>query len=479
MAGKWTFWLVLAGAFLLLCPMATAAANVLPANLEGYAPPSLFNRLPEMVDPVRGVISSFVILFFAASMVSGFSKSAEEIPTLLTSLALIAFFAFSTPQLLQLGLTVVEQTTEEVGYTNFATANKIWSGYEVVSQVPIFPTSVEEDPDNEDTGFMGWAKNVFGGARDVLDGAASLGNMLLVLPRTLLAATLMPFIAVCWGIGSIIMVAMESIRYFIIYLGSILLPLAIGALAVPSLRSMGMQYILSIIGVLSWPLGWMMANIGTFALADTIFKVLTAEFITEMHPDRVAEFQAAMIQLQTGPALNLNNPIDAAVFDGVSALTLTAGSLITLALLTLGLLCWMLLGAIGGAFAISRTFTTGAGFAAPMVGGALQGMAKAAGSALSIGAMMSARGAAGRGESAGMGTKAAFAAGKTLTNLSRSSGDSSSLTQVPDSAINERLNATSQMAEKATTRMMAKQYGGGGGGAGARGGAKGAAQPSK
>jgi hypothetical protein len=452
--------------------MASAVGSmVLPEALSTYAPPMVFSRMPELVAPVRTVVSSFVILFLAASLVSGFSKSADEIPSMLASLALIAFFAASTSQLMVLGLTVVDEVTAESGFKGtFDTANKVWSGYMIMAAIPVFPEDLDAEPDDEDySGMFGWARQAWdstvGDATEwVANNVNGIGQFMLKLPRILLVAAIMPIVAICFGVGAIIMVVMETLRFFIIYLASILLPLAVGALAVPSLRSMGMTYILSIVGVMSWPIGWMLVNMGTFAIFDTIIATLSGDLIREMHPQRAQEFMNVVSSMtMTAPG---GAPVaqDTAVFAAVSALSLSVTSLLNVALLTLGLFVWMLLGSIGGAFAISKTFTTGAGFAAPMVGATMQGMAKAAGAALKLGAMGGMQAAAQSGGAAGMGTKGSYAAGQTLVNLSRSSGDGSSLVAAPDTARDERLRTSSQMAEKATRDIMARQSGGGKGG---------------
>jgi hypothetical protein len=54
----------------------------------------------------------------------------------------------------------------------------------------------------------------------------------------------------------------------ILYLGYALSPLLIGFTAIPSLRSVGNRYLVNLVGVLLWPLGWAVAAIITQGILD-------------------------------------------------------------------------------------------------------------------------------------------------------------------------------------------------------------------
>jgi len=54
----------------------------------------------------------------------------------------------------------------------------------------------------------------------------------------------------------------------ILYLGYALSPLLIGFMAIPPLRSVGGRYLMNLVGVLLWPLGWAVATIVTQGILD-------------------------------------------------------------------------------------------------------------------------------------------------------------------------------------------------------------------
>jgi len=54
----------------------------------------------------------------------------------------------------------------------------------------------------------------------------------------------------------------------ILYLGYALSPLLIGFMAIPPLRSVGSRYLMNLIGVLLWPLGWAVAALVTQGILD-------------------------------------------------------------------------------------------------------------------------------------------------------------------------------------------------------------------
>lgn len=54
----------------------------------------------------------------------------------------------------------------------------------------------------------------------------------------------------------------------ILYLGYALSPLLIGFMAIPALRSVGSRYLMNLVGVLLWPLGWAVAALVTQGILD-------------------------------------------------------------------------------------------------------------------------------------------------------------------------------------------------------------------
>jgi hypothetical protein len=77
--------------------------------------------------------------------------------------------------------------------------------------------------------------------------------------------------SVLYGLGlfaSIIVFYAYLVQKFILYLGYALSPIFVGFLAVRTLQSIGTSFLLSLTGVMLWPLGWGAASIMTQGLLD-------------------------------------------------------------------------------------------------------------------------------------------------------------------------------------------------------------------
>jgi hypothetical protein len=76
---------------------------------------------------------------------------------------------------------------------------------------------------------------------------------------------------VMWFLGflaSVIVFYAYLVQKFVLYLAYALAPIFVGFLAVRTLHSVGVSYLLGFIGVLCWPLGWGAASIMTAGLID-------------------------------------------------------------------------------------------------------------------------------------------------------------------------------------------------------------------
>jgi hypothetical protein len=77
--------------------------------------------------------------------------------------------------------------------------------------------------------------------------------------------------AILWLVGqlaSLMMFWSYVFQKVILNLGYALSPLLIGFMAIPSLRHIGRQYLLHLVGVLLWPLGWAVAALVTQGILD-------------------------------------------------------------------------------------------------------------------------------------------------------------------------------------------------------------------
>ena len=76
------------------------------------------------------------------------------------------------------------------------------------------------------------------------------------------------FLYVLGFLGSVIVFYAYLVQKFILYLGYALAPIFVGFLAVRTLQSIGVSYLLGLTGVMLWPLGWGAASIMTQGLLD-------------------------------------------------------------------------------------------------------------------------------------------------------------------------------------------------------------------
>jgi hypothetical protein len=76
------------------------------------------------------------------------------------------------------------------------------------------------------------------------------------------------FLYVLGFLGSVIVFYAYLVQKFVLYLGYALAPIFVGFLAVRTLQSIGVSYLLGLSGVMLWPLGWGAASIMTQGLLD-------------------------------------------------------------------------------------------------------------------------------------------------------------------------------------------------------------------
>jgi hypothetical protein len=105
--------------------------------------------------------------------------------------------------------------------------------------------------------------------------------------------------AVLWLVGhfaSLMMFWGYIFQKVILNMGYALSPLLIGFMAIPALKQTGGRYLLNLVGVLLWPLGWAVAALVTQGMLDFISNP-TLEYIdpTSQLPDLQKTFGAAAI----------------------------------------------------------------------------------------------------------------------------------------------------------------------------------------
>jgi hypothetical protein len=104
---------------------------------------------------------------------------------------------------------------------------------------------------------------------------------------------------VLWLVGhfaSLMMFWAYIFQQVVLNMGYALSPLLIGFMAIPALKSIGSRYLLNLVGVLLWPLGWAVAALVTQGILDFISNP-TLEYVdpTSQLPDLQKTFGASAI----------------------------------------------------------------------------------------------------------------------------------------------------------------------------------------
>lgn len=174
------------------------------------------------------------------------------------------------------------------------------------------------------------------------------------------------------------------LQKFILIFNSIFLPMMVSFVGVSALSSIGVRYILGMLGVMAWPIGWSLVNVGTAGFLDTIDITLAQ---AEWHDIGSFIFSAAIILL---------------------------------------LPMWVAGGYIFAPLAIQKMITSGAGAAQGIVGGAASTTAQLAGAAVLGGAAAAAGGASAAVPGAGSSAALGGASATSSTGLSSMTGGGAS-----------------------------------------------------
>lgn len=250
---------------------------------------------------------------------------------------------------------------------------------------------------------------------------------------------------------ALFMVCVETIRYFLIRCGALILPVFIAGLMTKNFRAQSITYIFSLIGILCWPIGWSLGHIGTVALYDSILQIISGTLTTDSHlADNVIE------ELST-----VDNPFAHVSIVGGWIAVATVGNLLCLLGMFLGIVLWVLLVTLSAPFLIQRCVSSGAQFFTGLAGGAAQGVARAVGGGASYAMVRSARSTAmgenGERPQPSSGMRAAFAASRTMMNASRFQGDPSQFSQIGDTGIDELRQYRAEAAQVDIARSKASK----------------------
>lgn len=103
-------------------------------------------------------------------------------------------------------------------------------------------------------------------ALNVVNVATLLGTFLSVLLKCIVMVPALLVLLVALLIAAGIAWFMEAVRYFLLVTGAVLLPAAVACYRTKALGNQGHNYVMSMVSICMWPVGWALGHAGTVGL---------------------------------------------------------------------------------------------------------------------------------------------------------------------------------------------------------------------
>ena len=228
------------------------------------------------------------------------------------------------------------------------------------------------------------------------DPLGTVGNTIRYVAFKILGIIGAFFIWLILQCCGIVMYVFLSVRFLLVHLESIVLPVFIAMIATDSLRGTGNNFVLGIVGIIFWPLGWALGHIGTLALANW-FNSLVA---LVLHVPGTPGPGAIYDMIVNGPAGALPAPTPQSLAAAVGITVVGA--------LIIGI--YVLIVTFSAPFIIAKALKSGSGIYGDMIGGTAKGVAALGAAAAGLAALAMASGAtagagAAQGQRQGQGQK--------------------------------------------------------------------------
>lgn len=172
------------------------------------------------------------------------------------------------------------------------------------------------------------------------------------LYRRFTGVVFMAMSALLW-VSSWVVTIFETARYFLLKFGGLLLPIFIAGLMTRTFSSQSINYIFGLIGIICWPIGWAIGNLGTLGLFAATGRLLRGDLI-------VGDEQAA----QAADALSdsiTNGVYNEASIEGIHSLaSIGAGTMLCVVLMLILTCLWVIVITITVPKFMSSLFSSGA-----------------------------------------------------------------------------------------------------------------------
>jgi hypothetical protein len=347
-------------------------------------PGSELNNACERVMLICQAISVTIIV---AGMIQKLRKDETQMEGVASMMLKVAFIA-SIPFWRTFTLDTADIIADSVGYravnygTRMATAPSPIMGrmFDMAAQwmPPSTPahdaTEAAQPAPGQEQGWMtrawNWAKGVASATANMVDNiwqafTGALRSLFILLMCVVVSVVVIILIVLTY--------IAELIRYFLFYVGCALLPIFIAGLGVELLKQQSTRFILGLVSVALWPVGWALANILT--------SVMIWGATTWMAKLAAAALGAAAVGTVAPPLAA------AAPFLGWGILFILVG-------LTLAIVIFSLVGLVLAPYGMGKMVTSGAHMFGGMIGAGIAGTAAAGAAVAGIAATMATGGAA-------------------------------------------------------------------------------------
>lgn len=382
----------------LLLLVAPCVANATPVSQflqqvsDVFTPAHYLGLLDSICSDMMLIFQSVSVVFIVASLCMKFHKHdignglMEEVATTLLMVAFIAII----PNLRDTALRAGDSLADATGYRPvnfnggapsplmgriFDLANQ-WLPQGSASSDQLNDQAHQAQPQADDT--RSWwerAADLAGGIYRVATGALDyVATGILAGLRIVVLLILELVVGMILLICGILYYPAEFLRNFLMYVGCIFLPIFIAGLGLEFFKGQAQKYILGLVAIAAWPIGWAVGSIGTVLFVD-LFNGLISMFLVAAGVTIAGAAAGAVPLAAATPVL---------AWSAVACLIICA----------VLLLIWNLAVLLLAPVLMSKMLTSGAQFAGGLAGAAFAGSAAAGAAAAGAAATVLTGGAA-------------------------------------------------------------------------------------
>lgn len=412
------------------------------AELGNYSHPIIFANLSEHLKEFKPYFQSIAFVILTSALIFAL-KRANEPQSYLGPIAFSGILIVLIAQcsfFLQLGNDTIYSLNKALKVdSTYMVANRLYN-----AALNFYGVNEEKVKNPARAAEMDARSNDALGEESAISSFDFLKNPFGILMKGIKMMVVMiigAIISVVMALCSFLVIILETIRYFLIQCGALILPIFLAGLMTQSFRSQSITFIFGLIGILCWPLGWSLGHIGTTALFEGIIETVNRSIIIEEgRSHKVIEILS-----------EINDPWSYVHLTKEWLVVGDISMLLWLMLLFLGIVIWVVIVTLCAPFLIQRSIASGAQFFSGIAGAAAQTVSGAIGGLGSYAMVRSARSTSmspnGERPQPSRLLRAGFAGARTMMNASRFQGDPSQVSQIFDSGLDELRHYRAEAAQ--------------------------------